>query len=232
VNQVNAEESSANALATAKSATPSNHPPTPTPPAQVAEREIWRAVNARWPKLTPEQCGMWIAFASTVNSKPRLGQSGPLTGYQLFMKINSTLAYWGKPQVDLPPPYPQFPQLAVSSLSVANVANVLKITLGCAADLGAFTVLRASAPQSARRETCTDFRIIGACPAPVQASADITALYLAKFGVPPVGSKLFLQVNQMIDGWQNDPRKFTAAVSPATRPPPQPPIHPVPAPPG
>jgi hypothetical protein len=190
-------------------------PPTnPKTPAQVADRKSWRAVNARWPKLTPEQRGTWIAFASTINSNPRLAQSGPLTGYQLFMKINPTLVYWGKPQVDLPPPYPQFPQLAVSSLSVTNVANVLKISLRCATDPGDCTVLRASAPQRARRETCTDFRIIGICPAPVQGSADITALYVAKFGLPPVGSKLFLQANQMIDGWQNDPRQFTAIVPP------------------
>jgi hypothetical protein len=41
--------------------------------------------------------------ASGVNSASRLGQSGPLTGQQLFNKINCTLAQFGQEQVDAPP---------------------------------------------------------------------------------------------------------------------------------
>jgi hypothetical protein len=78
-------------------------PSNPRTPAQVAVRTNFGAVSARWRTLTREQHETWIAFASTRSSKPRVGQSGPLTGCQLFVKINVALANSGKPQVDLPP---------------------------------------------------------------------------------------------------------------------------------
>jgi hypothetical protein len=191
-------------------------PANPRTSAQVAVRGIWKAVNDRWPRLTQGQRDVWDAAAKHKRSKTRLRQNGPLTGYLLFMKINVALAYWGKPQVDLPPKQPRFPQLAVSSLSVTNVAGVIKISLGCPRDPGDHTILRASLPQSARCNVCNDVRVIGTCPPPEQGSADITARYEAKFLPPPVGTKLFLRVNQLIDGWEDDVQEFTAIVPPPT----------------
>ena len=78
-------------------------PSNPRTPAQVAVRTKFGAVSARWRTLTREQHEAWIAFASSRSSKARVGQSGPLTGCQLFVKINVALANSGKPQVDLPP---------------------------------------------------------------------------------------------------------------------------------
>ena len=53
---------------------------------------------------------------------------------------------------------------------------------------------------------------IGTCPAPVLGSSDITALYTAKYGVPAVGSKVFVHVNQFADGFQTIPTGFNAIV--------------------
>ena len=78
-------------------------PANPRTPAQVAIRGIFAAVSQRWRTLTEEQRLCWIAVAATIMSKPRLGQCGPLTGCQLFVKVNVYLAYRGLPQVDLPP---------------------------------------------------------------------------------------------------------------------------------
>jgi len=78
-------------------------PANPRTPAQVAIRGIFGAVSKRWRTLTEEQRLCWIAVAATIMSKPRLGQCGPLTGCQLFVKVNVYLAYRGLPQVDLPP---------------------------------------------------------------------------------------------------------------------------------
>jgi hypothetical protein len=49
----------------------------------------------------------------------------------------------------------------------------------------------------------------------VAGSADITALYTARYGVPPVGKKVYIQVNQFVDGWEDLPVSFWAVV-PAT----------------
>ena len=79
----------------------------PRSPAQVAVRNSFRAVSARWRTLSQEQRDVWIAVAWTQWSKPRLSQRGRLTGCQLFVKTNVPLANQGKPQLDLPPGYVQ-----------------------------------------------------------------------------------------------------------------------------
>jgi len=78
-------------------------PCNPRTPAQQAIRGIFGAVSKRWRTLTEEQRLAWIAAATAILSRPRLAQSGPLTGLQLFLKVNVYLAYRGLAQVDLPP---------------------------------------------------------------------------------------------------------------------------------
>jgi len=90
-------------------------PANPRTPAQQAIRGIFGAVSKRWRTLTEEQRLAWIAAAATILSKPRLAQSGPLTGCQLFVKVNVYLAHRGQPQVDLPPLVFRCPGRAVPS---------------------------------------------------------------------------------------------------------------------
>ena len=49
-------------------------------------------------------------------------------------------------------------------------------------------------------------------PAPVAGAADITGLYTARFGVPAVGSKVFVVANQYVDGYEDLGTEFTAMV--------------------
>jgi hypothetical protein len=91
----------------------------PRSPAQIAVRDNFRAVSARWRTLTQAQRDVWIAVAQTKWSKPRLRQRGRLPGFNLFVKVNVALANRGEAQVDLPPGYPQPSKLAVSSRPVA-----------------------------------------------------------------------------------------------------------------
>jgi hypothetical protein len=44
------------------------------------------------------------------------------------------------------------------------------------------------------------------------AEEPITGIYKARFGVPPVGKKVFVQVNQVVDGWESLPVTFWAIV--------------------
>ena len=74
------------------------------------------------------------------------------------------------------------------------------------------TIIRASAPVSQGRETCGDFRTIGTYPVPVGGSADITSLYTARFGAPPVAKKVYLRINQFVGGWESLPTTFWAIV--------------------
>src|ERR1019366_5629666 len=83
-------------------------PGNPRTAFQMDVRHSFGSVNARWRTLTEDQRTAWRAAAKIKNTVPRLGQSGPLTGSQLFAKINCTLAALGASQVDAPPSFPQF----------------------------------------------------------------------------------------------------------------------------
>ena len=189
-------------------ATPAN----PETPAQMTIRRILRKVSARWRALQQTQRTAWIGAAQNVKTHSRLGQNGPLTGAQLFNKINCTLALFGQDQVDAPPPIPQFADLAPQNLVITNTAGVVALKLTCPTDPGSNTIVRASAPLSQGRQSWSDFRVLGTCPAPVQGSANITSLYTARYGVPPVGKKVYVQVNQFVNGWESLPVSFWGIV--------------------
>src|ERR1035438_338947 len=133
-----------------------------------------------------------MAAASAVKSTSRLGQSGALSGFQLFAKINCTLAQFGQAQVETPPLRPQFADLAPQSLVITNTAGVVPLKLPCLGDPGENTIVRGSKPVSQGIEVCKDFRILGTCPAAVAGSADITSLYTAPYGAPKGGTKVYV----------------------------------------
>ena len=95
-------------------------PANPRTPAQVAVRGAFGAVSARWRTLAQAQRDVWDAVARTKKSRRRLGQSGPLTGFNFFVKINVALVNRGLAQIDLPPEYPCAPRRAEANLFQAR----------------------------------------------------------------------------------------------------------------
>jgi hypothetical protein len=187
-------------------------PSNPRTPSQMSVRTILSRVAARWRVLQEAQRAAWMAAAKEAKSTTRLGQNGNLSGFLLFAKINCTLAQFGQDQVDAPPAQPQFPDLAPQNLVITNTGGAIALKLGCPTNPGENTIIRASAPVSQGRETCDDFRVLGTCPAPAAGSADITSLYTARYGVPPVAKKVYVRVNQFVDGWESLPTTFWAIV--------------------
>ena len=67
--------------------------------------------------------------AGGYQSRSRLGQSGPLTGLQLFVRVNCKLSLLGQEHVDAPAAAPQFPDLAPQSLVITNTGGVVAVEL-------------------------------------------------------------------------------------------------------
>src|ERR1039458_22350 len=95
-------------------------PANPRTPSQMGVRAILSRVSASWRGLQEVQRAAWMAAAKEAKSNSRLGQSGALSGFQLFTKINCTLAQFGQDTVTAPPAHPQFPELAPASLVITN----------------------------------------------------------------------------------------------------------------
>lgn len=179
---------------------------------QRAQRAIFGTQSARWNTLTEEQRLAWNAAATTQQSMPRLGQSGMLTGLQLFTKLNTVLGTFGGTPVDEPTRVPTFPALATTALVITNESDVIAIKLTCPSDPGSQTIVRASGPVTPGTYAKPVTVILGTCPAPVAGAATITGIYEARYGTPPVGSKIFVEVNQFVDGWEDNPVTFSAIV--------------------
>src|SRR5450759_2462819 len=123
----------------------------PTNPRTQRQSEVRRHLAEqarRFGDLTDAQHEAWNAAAATYRSHPRHGQSGPLTGLALFIRVNCKLALFGLEPLDTPPPPPVFPELAPQDLVITNTAGVVAVKLVCLADPGETTVLRATQPQS------------------------------------------------------------------------------------
>ena len=187
-------------------------PANPRSAEQLVTRSRLAAAAQAYDTLTEAQQDAWIAAAAQEQSKPTLGQSGPLTGLQLYTKLNAALAMVGEPAVVTPPEKPTFDPNVAQSLELTNTAGTVAIKLVCAGSSDSFNLVRAAAPQNSGTRRPMSIRYLGELPEVVAGKSDLTALYTAKFGAPVAGQRIFVQSNQLEAGWQDLPKAFTGIV--------------------
>jgi len=187
-------------------------PANPRSAEQLVTRSRLSNAAQAYDTLTEAQQDAWIAAAALEQSKPTLGQSGPLTGLQLYTKLNAALAMVGEPAVVTPPEKPTFDANVAQSLELTNTAGTVAIKLVCAGSSDSFNLVRAAAPQNSGTRRPMSIRYLGELPEVVAGKSDITALYTAKFGAPVAGQRIFVQSNQLEAGWQDLPKAFTGIV--------------------
>ena len=81
-------------------------PRNPRTPAQQLIRQNLASQAIAYDQLTDVQQEAWIATAAQMQTRSTLGQSGPLTGLQLFTKVNCALLAIGGTPVSVPPAKP------------------------------------------------------------------------------------------------------------------------------
>lgn len=210
---LNVSQNSRNGLVSRALVIPAN----PQTDAQLRIRSFLQTVASQWGStLTQAQRDAWTAEASQHQSKARLGQSGPLTGLQLYAKINCSLLVIGGDVVSAPPAAPVFDLLPVSGLTITNAAGVITLKLTTTGSPADGTMLWGAKPCSQGLNTARGVVFLGTLDSPVNNAIDISTAYTAKYGSPAVGKKVFVKVNQNIDGWQDVPRQFWAIVPAAS----------------
>ena len=173
----------------------------PRTPSQMTVRDNLSHVSARWRALQETQRAAWIAAAKDAMSNPRLNQSGPLSGFLLFTKINCTLAQFGQAQVDAPPAQPQFPTLAPQNLVITNTSGVIALKLACPGDPADNTIVGAEAAEPGRRSAPTPYPRYLPCPC-----ARLRGHHEPLHG--PLWraagwQEVYIRVNQSVDGWES-----------------------------
>lgn len=92
---------------------------------RIATRLIHKTVCDHWYELTHAQMLAWNAAAPTFFRKDIFGDHRPLSGFNLFCKLNNFLLQFGKDQIDVPP-LPVFidPFISLSIVAAEDPAKV------------------------------------------------------------------------------------------------------------
>jgi hypothetical protein len=187
-------------------------PKDPRTARQVSWRSARRRVAPLWGKLAEEQRAAWDRRAKEGRTRKRLGQSGRLSGYLLFLKLNCNLAALGLPPVLDPPVCPAFPANPVAQLIVTNNGGKVALKLKVSGQRGEHILVRGTRPQSAGVTYVDHFTNLCVLPDPVGGWSDITEAFVKKYRVPRAGLKVFIQTAQQIDGWRDGWQQVRAIV--------------------
>jgi hypothetical protein len=189
-------------------------PANPRTPAQMANRQIFAAVSSGWRGLEPQKRLAWGLAASCKHIITSDGKRVSMNGYNYYVSVNTKRASLGLPRYDVPVAEPSFNPNPVSELAVTHVEGKITLKLRVPSPPAQYTVLQGAGPVSAGVSMARHFPRLGLLPAAVDGWVDVTALYVARYGVPPVGTVVFLRTCQHIDGWSDVP-KLTSALVPA-----------------
>ena len=191
-------------------------PRNPRTDAQIYMRQIFGSASSGWGrKLTEPQRQRWVQAALTAPSHPSLGQYSHLSGQQLWVKINSTLRCVGQPPVDEPPAPVVFGPNPVGDLDIVSDEGGgvrLLLSVGPAVE---DIMLFGQAPCSSGRTKHRRVNYLSLLGPATNGQCDITAPYVARFGQPRPGQKVFVVTCQQKNGWKAQDHVASAIVPPS-----------------
>ena len=182
-------------------------------------RDIFGSSSRGWGlNLTEPQRQRWGQAALTAPSHPSLGQYSHLSGQQLCVKINSTLRCVGQPPLDEPPAPVVFGPNPVGDLVIVNDEEGgvrLLLNVGPATE---DIMLFGEAPCSTGRMKPRRVNYLALVGPTTNGQCDITAPYVARFGQPGPGQKVFVVTCQQKNGWKAQDHLASAIVPPSPVP--------------
>lgn len=169
----------------------------PVQPVGTGRRAVVRsnfgAAAAQYASLDASQQAAWAAYASGYPYTDSLGQVVVLTGQQMFIAINSQLYNCGQVTMTAPPVNNVVAAPAFSAFSFTG-AGVLTLTLVPSGTASDFICIAFSKPQSSGRGFCKTFWQQLVVPGDSVGAATYGPDYVAQFGLPPVGSRVFYRL--------------------------------------
>ena len=174
---------------------------TQTPARQHMRRAFGNFARAWGDVLTQAQRDRCDQAGPKVQSASRLG-SGPLTGQQYFQGINSARACIGLPPLWEPPAPVVFDPNPVGQLLITNDEDGVRLRLMVTAPVTEHIMVFGQAPCSAGRRKRRNVSYLGLLSAAQNGLSDITAMYIARYGAPRPGERVFIVTRQQKDGWE------------------------------
>jgi hypothetical protein len=166
------------------------------------QRRAWeemRTLSAAWNSLTEEQRQAWNDEARTNRRGGHAARSRQRSGRRLFVKVNCRRLALGQDLLAWPPGPDGFRPTPTVRFAITNRGGRIALKLSVTAGQAEGLMLSSWHPCNPGVMVWKKFVRIGLLPPPIGGMSDITRLYVAKYGVPPVGKKIFLRIQQMND---------------------------------
>jgi hypothetical protein len=168
-------------------------------PDQLRAREEMRTLAAAWNSLTEEQREAWCVASRADRRGSRAARARRRTGRGLFFKVNSRRLALKQGLLADPPDAGNYYPTPRVRLVITNHAGHVSLKVYLAHDRAEGVMVSSWRPCNPGAMVWDKFVRLELLQAPHRGMCDITRPYVAKFGVPPVGTKVFIRVQQMND---------------------------------
>lgn len=186
-------------------------PVQPRTPAQLNQRARMTTNAAAWRDLTDAQRAGWLSLGLMMTRTDSLGQSYDLNGFLAYCSVNNNKLDAGDAAVADAPAIVTPADLLTATVTLTAIAFSIAYTatpLGAGVRLFIF----ASPQRSAGVKFNGDYRLISVTAAAAASPANILAAYTAKFGVPVVGNRIFLNLETYEGGFKGSPFSVSQVV--------------------
>ena len=151
------------------------------------------AASSGYAQLTFSEQQAWAAYADAHPITDALGQSIRLTGHQMFVAVNASLLNAGS-TVTTVPPIDSTTVAPIVTVATLTSAGVLTLTLTPSGTADDFILVAFSAPKSGGVSSWKSTWQQLVLPGNSAGAATYGAAYVAQFGLPAAGSRVFYKL--------------------------------------
>lgn len=187
-------------------------PVNPNTTAQGVVRARLALNSSAWRGLTSSQRASWADLAASMVRTDSLGQTVNLTGLQAYCSVNNERLAAGDAVIDDAPALSTPDALASATITLTAAAFSIAYTV-TPLPAGTRLFIFVSPQRSAGRAFESDFRLLAVTAAAAASPHNALAAYTAKFGVPVVGNRIFLQLQTYYGGFLSGPLNTSAVVA-------------------
>lgn len=162
------------------------------------------ANSAAWRTLTGAQRAGWASLGAQISRNDSLGSAYTLNGFMAYCSVNNNRVAAGDAIVADAPAVATPAALLTAVLTLTAAAFSVAYT-ATPLVAGARLFTYASQQGSAGRAFEGDYRLLAVSAAAAASPANIYAAYVAKFGVPVVGNRIFLSLATYLGGFLSGP---------------------------
>lgn len=175
-------------------------PVNPASSFQQTQRARLSLNSAAWRALTQAQRAGWSDMATSLVLTDALGQSYSPTGFNAYVSVNGNNLDAGNAAVSAAPAIVTPAALIIGAITLTAAAFTVAYTT-TPLPAGARCFFYVSMQRSAGRAFEADFRLLQVSAAAAASPVDAYAAYVARFGLPVVGNRIFIRLKCYTGGF-------------------------------